>query len=96
MWVGRHEKLKLAIKHAMVAAGLPVTDALRLPGVNPHNICNRGRLGMGVQLEISLGMRQQLFAHLARLQRNRVTPFFSAFVLALQRVINGVCRRDPP
>lgn len=93
---GRHAPLKLRVKHALAAAGFPVADAIRFPGVNPKNICNRNRLGMGLQLEISHGMRQQLFADLSRLQRNRVTPAFSAYTHALQAGIDSGCRKDAP
>jgi phage replication-related protein YjqB (UPF0714/DUF867 family) len=85
---GRHAQLKLAIKQGLAVAGFPVADAMRFPGVNPKNICNRNRLGMGLQLEISLGMRQVLFEDLSRLQRNRVTPSFLPYVRALQASIN--------
>ena len=36
----------------------PIPHALK--GVNPNNLCNRGRLKKGIQLELSLGLRQQL------------------------------------
>lgn len=93
---GRHAQLKLAIKHELAAAGFPSADAMRFPGVNPKNICNRNQSGMGLQLEISLGMRRRLFEDLSRLQRNRVTPCFSAYVQALQTGINSFCRGCPP
>ena len=87
---GRHAQLKRAIKHELAAKGFPVADAIRFPGVNPKNICNRNQLGMGLQLEISFGMRQQLFADLSRLHRDRLTSRFSTYVLALRTGINSV------
>jgi phage replication-related protein YjqB (UPF0714/DUF867 family) len=33
-------------------------DGHRFPGRHPRNICNRGRSGEGVQLELSEGLRK--------------------------------------
>lgn len=85
---GRHHQLREAIKRSLAAAGFWAADSLRFPGVNPKNICNRNRSAMGVQLEISLGMRQQLFEDVARRLRHRTTPLFSAYVGALRQGIN--------
>jgi phage replication-related protein YjqB (UPF0714/DUF867 family) len=84
---GRHHRLKREIKGALLEAGFPAADAMRLPGVSSNNICNKNRSGMGVQLEISLAMRQRLFEDVARQRRKRVTPLFSAYVQALQEGI---------
>jgi phage replication-related protein YjqB (UPF0714/DUF867 family) len=84
---GRHHPLKREIKAALIGAGFPAADALRFPGVDPGNICNRNRLGMGGQLEISMAMRRCLFEDIARLHRKRVTPHFSAYVRALREGI---------
>jgi phage replication-related protein YjqB (UPF0714/DUF867 family) len=35
-----------------------VTDGHRFPGRHPRNICNRGRSGEGVQLELSEQLRK--------------------------------------
>jgi len=93
---GRHAALKLAIKHALAEKRFPIADAIRFPGVNPKNICNRSPHGKGLQLEISFGMRQQLFGDFSRFQRNRVQPSFFAYVLAIQTGINSVCPAHPP
>jgi phage replication-related protein YjqB (UPF0714/DUF867 family) len=54
--------LDLALKHrladAIRDAGVPVlTDGHNYPGTNPHNICNRGASGQGVQLELTDALR---------------------------------------
>ena len=85
---GRCIQLKKAIKQALTTAGFPVADAMRFSGVNPKNICNKGRLGKGVQVEVSLGMRQQLFVDLRRLHRRPSTPCFDAYVRSLRQGIN--------
>ncbi|MCB2149593.1 MAG: poly-gamma-glutamate hydrolase family protein [Deltaproteobacteria bacterium] len=87
---GRHHRLKLQIKQALTAAGFAAVDGLRFPGTNPKNICNKNRSGMGVQLEISIGMRKRLFEDITRLHRKRITPCFIDYVHALQCGIEGV------
>ena len=95
-WIGgRYFQLKKAIKQALTAAGFPVADAMRFPGVNPKNICNKNRLGRGVQIEVSLGMRKLLFVDLTRLHRRPSTVCFSAYVSALQRGLNRFSLPDP-
>lgn len=84
---GRHRQLKLQIKKMLLAADFPAADSRRFPGINPKNICNRNRSGMGVQLEISIAMRNRLFKDITRLRRKRITPCFSAYVKALQKGI---------
>jgi phage replication-related protein YjqB (UPF0714/DUF867 family) len=81
---GRHHRLKLQIKQALTASGFAAADSLRFPGINPKNICNKNRSGMGVQLEISIGMRRHLFEDITRLHRKRTTPDFIAYIHALQ------------
>ena len=95
-WIGgRYFELKKAIKQALTAAGFPVADAMRFPGVNPKNICNKNRLGKGVQIEVSLGMRLRLFVDLTRLHRRPSTVCFSAYVSALQWGLNRFSLPDP-
>jgi len=87
---GRHHRLKLQIKQALLAAGFAAVDGLRFPGINPKNICNKNRSGMGVQLEISIGMRKRLFEDITRLHRKRITPCFIDYVHALHGGIDGL------
>lgn len=84
---GRHRQLKEKIKRALTVARFPVIDGMRFPGINPKNICNKSRSGMGVQLEISMGMRILFFEDITRLYRKRITPCFFAYVHALQKAI---------
>jgi phage replication-related protein YjqB (UPF0714/DUF867 family) len=56
---GLNERLKLEIAGALEANGFTCqTDGHRFPGKDPNNICNRGRSGAGVQLELSEGLRK--------------------------------------
>jgi phage replication-related protein YjqB (UPF0714/DUF867 family) len=56
IWVGGlHESLRDAICEALARTGFkakPVGEGHRLAGRDPANICNRGRYGAGVQLEL--------------------------------------------
>ena len=56
---GLDERLKREVAQALAKAGLTyLTDGHRFPGRDPRNICNRGRSGQGLQLELSSGMRK--------------------------------------
>ena len=56
---GLNERLKLEIAEALEANGFTCeVDGHRFPGKDPSNICNRGRSGTGVQLELSEGLRK--------------------------------------
>lgn len=65
---------------------LPHTDP-GLQGREPLNICNRGRSGAGVQLEIAHGLRRTLFASLDSAGRGRPTKRFGDFVAALREAL---------
>lgn len=58
---GRDLALRTAIARRLVAAGLTVEDAPdRLSGSDPNHVCNRGRSGAGVLLEISMDLRRSV------------------------------------
>lgn len=50
----------------------------------PANLCNRARSGMGVQFELSLGLRRQMFASLTRSGRQSPTLLLQHFADTLQ------------
>jgi phage replication-related protein YjqB (UPF0714/DUF867 family) len=86
---GLNKKLRRRISRALKEAGFVVerhTDPL-LQGIEPLNICNRGRLREGVQLEISRNVRSQMFKSLSREGRKTTTPVFKSFVEALRSVL---------
>ncbi|MGD9657451.1 MAG: poly-gamma-glutamate hydrolase family protein [Methylocystis sp.] len=68
IWVGGlHESLRDAICEALAGAGFKakaVGEGHRLAGRDPANICNRGRLGAGVQLELPKTLRDALVREL--------------------------------
>jgi phage replication-related protein YjqB (UPF0714/DUF867 family) len=56
---GLNERLKREVARALAQVGLTyLTDRHRFPGRDPGNICNRGRTGQGLQLELSSGFRK--------------------------------------
>jgi phage replication-related protein YjqB (UPF0714/DUF867 family) len=86
---GRNAQLKERIRVALEQEGFPVGETSRFPGVNPKNICNINTLGMGVQLEISHGLRRRLFPEGAGPRRKPPGECFLAFVAALQGALAG-------
>ena len=56
---GLNERLKEEVAQALAAIGFScLIDGHRFPGRHPGNICNRGRSGEGVQLELSEELRK--------------------------------------
>jgi phage replication-related protein YjqB (UPF0714/DUF867 family) len=49
----------------------------------PANLCNRGRSGMGVQFELSRGLRRQMFASLTHTGRQYPNELLQRFTEAL-------------
>lgn len=86
---GRFDRLGQRIKKSIEDAGFPVRRSVRFPGLSPHNICNRCRLRMGVQLEVSAGLRTRMFDNLTRAQRKKPSPLLSRFVSAMQAALDN-------
>jgi phage replication-related protein YjqB (UPF0714/DUF867 family) len=56
---GLNERLKDEVARTLAAIGFSCSiDGHRFPGRHPSNICNRGRSGGGVQLELSEELRE--------------------------------------
>jgi phage replication-related protein YjqB (UPF0714/DUF867 family) len=78
---GLHISLRSEIKRRLEEAGFqarPPTEGLQ--GVDPENICNRGKLKMGAQLEVSRKVRDSL-----RADKDRLQVFAEAVRRAIQR-----------
>lgn len=55
---GLDKELGAELFAAMTKAGLECyLEGHKFPGTHPNNICNRGRRAVGVQLELSMGVR---------------------------------------
>jgi phage replication-related protein YjqB (UPF0714/DUF867 family) len=85
---GRDEILKEIVTSALEDFGFSVQENPRFPGKSPLNICNRSRLGKGVQLEITWELRRRMFQDLARAKRKSPTKLFGTFVLALRNSLS--------
>jgi phage replication-related protein YjqB (UPF0714/DUF867 family) len=56
---GLNDRLKREVARALMEFGFSCqADGHRFPGIDPRNICNRGRSGEGVQLELSEQLRK--------------------------------------
>lgn len=66
-----------------------IHDNRNLQGVNKNNICNRGRNGQGVQLELSQPLRKSFFESFDRSGRQRPTKVVTRFVDAIRGAILG-------
>jgi phage replication-related protein YjqB (UPF0714/DUF867 family) len=78
---GLHISLRSEIKRRLEQAGVqtrPPTEGLQ--GMDPDNICNRGKLKMGAQLEVSRKVRDSL-----RADKDRLQAFAEAVRRAIQR-----------
>ena len=96
VWVGGRYLLRGdTIINALEGIGIPARrcKAPGLCGLQPENICNRGRLEAGVQLEISRGLREMLFAdRLHRPYRGR-TPLFFRFTATARDCLRDAAGR---
>jgi phage replication-related protein YjqB (UPF0714/DUF867 family) len=85
---GRDKPLKEKIIKATKLAGFAIKESLRHPGINELNICNRSRTGMGVQLEISMGLRRTMFQDISRIKRKKTTEIFAEFISAVRSALS--------
>jgi phage replication-related protein YjqB (UPF0714/DUF867 family) len=58
-----------------------------LRGVDPNNLCNRGHSGMGVQLELTRGLREKMFEGLDRYARCVPNGLFDRFIMAVRKAL---------
>ena len=86
---GLDNELKVRIEYSLKRNGFTAAthDNPSLQGASPHNICNRGLLNKGVQLEITKGLRRRLFESLTSKGRERTTNEFKSFVSAIREAL---------
>lgn len=84
---GRDAKLGARIRAALEKDGyrVEVHEKPDLQGVAVTNVCNRGRRGAGVQLELSFGMRKMFFASLSAAGRKKPTLELAKFAAAVRK-----------
>lgn len=85
---GRDHRLKERIRSALCKANFAVKEHSSLKGDHHCNLCNRNAERMGVQLEVSAGLRRSMFRslHTGR-GRKDVTEVFRSFVCALRSAL---------
>ncbi len=86
---GRHQDLKIQIRDNLRKAGFNATDRQdsRFTGMDLANICNLCGGGMGVQMEISRGMRILMFRDLTPEGRSHPTEELYRFAKAVRDAI---------
>lgn len=90
---GLDAELKEYLRLALVAGGFDVSEHPRFPGTSSANICNRNRLGRGVQLEVAAGLRRLMFPGFPLL--DRTTRYFHDFVRAVRSGIARCLEKNP-
>lgn len=85
---GRHPALRTGIGDWLRTAGFAVRESPFFPGSHPSNICNRCRGGMGVQLELSAGLRRRMFTGPLRAPHKETTAVFEQFAGAVRQALN--------
>jgi phage replication-related protein YjqB (UPF0714/DUF867 family) len=89
---GRHRELRARVERALGDAGFAAReDTGRHSGEDPANICNRAAAAMGLQLEISQGLRRALFPGVQRHEWRQADPAFALFASAVRLAL-----RDAP
>ncbi len=68
-------------------ARFKAAEDFHTPGTEPSNVCNRGRGGAGVQMELSRRFRRTLFGNLTPAGRKCTTQRFAEFVGAVRQAV---------
>lgn len=91
---GRDEAALAALRASLAANGFAALEHPdpALLGRHPKNLCNRGRSGAGVQLEVSRGLRRGLFASLDRAGRAHPAPRLARFAAAVRAAGLSIAR----
>ncbi len=85
---GRDAALSEEIRNRLEQIGVQVGENPRFPGLHTNNICNRSLRGMGVQMEISLALRQCMFEDLKRDRRDPKGELFHNIIQAVRLAIS--------
>jgi len=88
---GRDEKLGAQVRAVLESQGYQVKihENPELQGIATVNICNRGRRGAGVQLELSSGLRKAFFESLTTEGREKPTDELAKFASAVREGLRG-------
>ena len=91
---GRDVELGAKLKSVLEWHGYAVKTHVNsdLHGLNEANICNRGRHSVGVQLELSSGLRQTFFQSLTAKGRKKPTDELVRFAVAVREGLHTAGR----
>ncbi|MBA4602079.1 poly-gamma-glutamate hydrolase family protein [Thermoactinomyces sp. AMNI-1] len=79
------------MKTALSRASFPVKPLPNyLQGINPKNIINRGVRKQGLQIELTMRLREDFFKEMNRAGRQNRTPLFNRFVQAIRAGIRSL------
>lgn len=89
---GRDKELGAKVRGALQTHGYDVRDPKKpsLQGLSIANICNRGRRGVGIQLELSYGLRKTFFESLKPKGRRKPTAELATFAGAVREGLRAV------
>lgn len=92
---GLDKTFKYYIAKALHEHGFIVRRSIKYKGSHANNICNLGKRGMGVQLEISSALRNVLFKDVCTFEgRSRKDPRYFELIKAIRAGIKNFERRD--
>lgn len=77
------------IRTKLTAAGFNVGEHPGLQGTDHANICNRGKSGRGVQIELTMALRESLFSNMTTAGRQQPTAAFHTFVAAVRAAVDA-------
>jgi phage replication-related protein YjqB (UPF0714/DUF867 family) len=83
---GLHEDFRSLLKRCLGNGGFHVRDDDSTRGLSPVNICNKGSLGKGAQIEISENLRNRMFDRISDCGR-MTQPVLDRFIHAIRSAI---------
>ena len=91
---GLNKELKIAMIEKLKKAGFKAKeDTTGHSGQDIGNLCNKGAMGKGLQLEISNGLRKKFFKGLKRKDRKTTTQTHDKFIESIQSVLEEYEKR---
>lgn len=88
---GLDERLIENIKESLYTYGFDVGTSDKFLGINPNNITNKNRKGMGAQIEVPYALRKKMFGDIREEKdRGTKTDVFWNFVYAIQDSIDPI------
>jgi phage replication-related protein YjqB (UPF0714/DUF867 family) len=87
---GLHAEFRHLLTRHLEKNGFHVLDDNQTKGISPANICNKGTLGAGVQLEISEGLRRRMFRSFSSCEGKVPLSTLDEFVHAIRSAIHAL------